>query len=153
MFSKVKIFYSLTFPKNNFFCQVIDKKLEKLYEQVNHLENPLTPNQVILLKKVVSKFKSKVKTSIEEGSEGRSPMLGSVSRGSSPKATLHPLAIPSPTAQGGKPKATWGRFLRKTSEQMLGIQQQAKVRIILITIFYFYKTLPGSSRSSRNINE
>ena len=31
-----------------------------MYEQVNHLENPLTPNQVLLLKKVISKFKSKV---------------------------------------------------------------------------------------------
>ena len=42
---------------------MIDKKLEKMYEQVNHLENPLTPNQVLLLKKVVNKFKSKVKPS------------------------------------------------------------------------------------------
>ena len=41
--------------------KVIDKKLEKMYEQVNHLENPLTPNQVLLLRKVVNKFKSKVK--------------------------------------------------------------------------------------------
>ena len=32
-----------------------------MYEQVNHLENPLTPNQVLLLRKVVNKFKSKVK--------------------------------------------------------------------------------------------
>ena len=28
---------------------------------MNHLENPLTPGQVLLLRKVVSKFKSKVR--------------------------------------------------------------------------------------------
>lgn len=109
--------------------KVIDKKLEKLYEQVNHLENPLTPNQVMLLKKVVSKFKSKVKTPIdEESAEDRSPLLSS-SLVSSPRSCLpQTLAIPSisPTpavAQVCKQRATWGKFLRKTSEQMLGMQQ------------------------------
>ena len=38
----------------------MDKKLEKMYDQVNQLENPLTPQQVVLLRKVVNKFKSKV---------------------------------------------------------------------------------------------
>ena len=40
---------------------MIDKKLEKMYDQVNQLENPLTPHQVVLLRKVVNKFKSKVR--------------------------------------------------------------------------------------------
>ena len=96
---------------------------------MNHLENPLTPNQVMLLKKVVSKFKSKVKTPIEEESvEGRSPLLSS-SLVNSPRSCLpQTLAIPSisPTpavAQISKQRASWGKFLRKTSEQMLGMQQ------------------------------
>ena len=96
---------------------------------MNHLENPLTPNQVMLLKKVVSKFKSKMKTPIEEESaEDRSPLLSS-SLVSSPRSCLpQTLAIPSisPTpavAQVYKQRATWGKFLRKTSEHMLGMQQ------------------------------
>ena len=96
---------------------------------MNHLENPLTPNQVMLLKKVVSKFKSKMKTPIEEESaEDRSPLLSS-SLVCSPRSCLpQTLAIPSisPTpavAQVYKQRATWGKFLRKTSEHMLGMQQ------------------------------
>ena len=82
----------------------------------------------MLLRKVVSKFKSKVKTPIEEGTEDRSPFLSS-SLVSSPRSCLpQTLAIPSisPTpavAQISKHRATWGKFLKKTSEQMLGMQQ------------------------------
>ena len=62
VFSKVNICEKTTTYNVGKSClQVIDKKLEKLYEQVNHLENPLTPGQVLLLRKVVSKFKSKVR--------------------------------------------------------------------------------------------
>ena len=64
VFSKVNICEKTTkynVDKSCLCLQVIDKKLEKLYEQVNHLENPLTPGQVLLLRKVVSKFKSKVR--------------------------------------------------------------------------------------------
>lgn len=122
----------LTFDlsKRVVFSKVIDKKLEKLYEQVNHLENPLTPNQVVLLKKVVNKFKSKVRTPIEEEKEV-SPLLSS-SRGSSPRqVSQHSLAIPlvSPVASSQantRPRPTWGKFLRKTSEQMLGMNSQTK---------------------------
>ena len=107
--------------------------MEKLYEQVNHLETPLTPNQVILLKKVVSKFKSKVRTPIEEEpAEDRSPLLSSVSRDSSPKPSLNTLSIPSavsPVAVQSRSRATWGKFLKKTSEQMLGIPTQNKVEM------------------------
>ena len=111
--------------------QVIDKKLEKLYEQVNHYENPLTPNQVQLLRKVVSKFKSKVRTPIEEEGEDKSPLLTVGSGATSPRHTLSiPTSIsPVTSATTAKPKAgAWGRFLRKTSEQMLGVQTtQSKV--------------------------
>ena len=66
VFSKVNICQKKSLQIYNVYksclsLQVIDKKLEKLYEQVNHLENPLTPGQVLLLRKVVSKFKSKVR--------------------------------------------------------------------------------------------
>ena len=56
-----KISTTYNVDKSCLCLQVIDKKLEKLYEQVNHLENPLTPGQVLLLRKVVTKFKSKVR--------------------------------------------------------------------------------------------
>ena len=46
-------------------AQVSDKKLEKMFDQVQQWERPFTPNQVALLKKVVNKFKSKVEKSSE----------------------------------------------------------------------------------------
>ena len=102
---------------------------------MNHYENPLTPNQVQLLRKVVSKFKSKVRTPIEEEVEDKSPLL--TVTGSGATSPRHTLAIPtsispvtSATAVKPKPGA-WGRFLRKTSEQMLGVQTgQSKVKVI-----------------------
>ena len=136
---------------------MIDKKLEKMYEQVNHLENPLTPNQVLLLKKVISKFKSKVfhhhqsasgklelqlqvRTGADSGSGGeKSPMLSEASRATSPRPpTCGPntLAVPSPSPGSQRNskavrKAAWGKFIRKTSEQMLGIPGLNKVNKLL----------------------
>ena len=143
--------------------------MEKLYEQVNHLENPLTPNQVVLLKKVVNKFKSKVRTPIEEEKEV-SPLLSS-SRGSSPRqVSQHSLAIPlvSPVASSQantRPRPTWGKFLRKTSEQMLGMNSQTKVGsktssgfncnqekklISLVHYKQWFFSSPGAARCTRS---
>ena len=68
-----------------------------------------------------------VRTSAEPISGDKSPLLSVVSRSSSPKPQApNTLAVPSPSAANQKitkstRKAAWGKFIRKTSEQMLGI--------------------------------
>ena len=127
-------------------AQVSDKKLEKMFDQVQQWERPFTPNQVALLKKVVNKFKSKVEKSCElqltwnavqvrgpGEEEDKSPLIRS--RAPSPRNLIQQtLAIPSIstplsssssnsptlTSPTTKPTKTW-KFLRKTSQQVLGI--------------------------------
>ena len=68
-----------------------------------------------------------VRTSAEPISGDKSPLLSDVSRSSSPKPPIpNTMAVPSPSAANQKitkstRKAAWGKFIRKTSEQMLGI--------------------------------
>ena len=45
------------------FSKVSDKKLEKVFDKIKHWEGPFSPKQSDVLKKVVNKFKSKVKIS------------------------------------------------------------------------------------------
>ena len=64
VFSKVNIEYDIH-DIHYILDQVSDKKLEKMFDQVQQWERPFTPNQVALLKKVVNKFKSKVAKGIK----------------------------------------------------------------------------------------
>ena len=76
---------------------------------------------------------SQVRTSNCEPSSGdKSPLLSDLSRASSPRPLAsNTLAVPSPSQvqkiTKSTRKAAWGKFIRKTSEQMLGIPTQNKV--------------------------
>ncbi|XP_023349841.1 potassium voltage-gated channel protein eag isoform X3 [Eurytemora carolleeae] len=92
---------ALTFDlsKRVVFAKVAEKRLEQIYGEVQQWERPFTPSQIVLLKKVVNKFKSKVRGE-EDGSEvpllpegARTPTLLALPPSSS---ALSPVSSPRP---------------------------------------------------------